>query len=405
MIIETNWKKNAALFVGGQAITLLGSMIVQYAIFWYIMLETKSGSMMTIYAIVGILPMFLISPFGGVWADRFNRKFLINISDGVIAVVSLILAFLFMSGFTHLSILLACAGIRALGQGVQTPAVRAAIPQIVPVEHLTKINGIQSSVNSFCQLSAPMISAALMSFITLEKFFFLDVITALIGISVLAFFVKIPSLERKKDENKEIAYFHDIAEGWKYIKKHGLVLRLVIFLAIFMILISPAAFLTPLQIVRNFGDEVWRLSALEVVYAGGMLLGGIIIATWGGFKNKILTMAFAGFICGLATMFLGITPIFWLYIGIVIFWGISEPFFVTPMNVLTQTSVEPKFMGRVMSVFNMVESSMLPFSMLVFGPIADKISIDIILIVTGIAIMLLSFLILSNKTLRKAGKT
>jgi len=94
--METNWKKNAALFLTGQALSFFGTMIVQYAIFWHITLKSLSGNVMTLFVLVGFLPMFFISPFAGVWADRFNRKYIINIADGSIAVFSLVVAILLM---------------------------------------------------------------------------------------------------------------------------------------------------------------------------------------------------------------------------------------------------------------------------------------------------------------------
>ncbi|MDR2901131.1 MAG: MFS transporter, partial [Treponema sp.] len=190
-----NWKKNTVLFLGGQALSIFGSMIVQYAIGWHIILKTGSGTMISLFAIAGFLPMFFISPFAGVWADRFNRKYLINISDGIIALASLIVAVLFFLGYEHIGILFVCAVIRSFGQGVQTPAVGAFIPQIVPTEHLTRINGIQASIQSLCMFVAPMVSAALMAFTPLETLFLLDVVTAGIGIAILFFFVKVPKAE------------------------------------------------------------------------------------------------------------------------------------------------------------------------------------------------------------------
>ena len=76
--MEINWKKNTALFLIGQALSLLGTMVVQYAILWHITLRSQSGIMMTIFTIAGFLPMFFISPFAGVWSDRFNKKYIIN---------------------------------------------------------------------------------------------------------------------------------------------------------------------------------------------------------------------------------------------------------------------------------------------------------------------------------------
>lgn len=87
----TKWKNNIALFLTGQGISLFGSMLVHYAVMWHITLKTQSGLMMTLIAIAGALPMFFISPFGGVWADRYNKKHIINIADASIAVVTLVI--------------------------------------------------------------------------------------------------------------------------------------------------------------------------------------------------------------------------------------------------------------------------------------------------------------------------
>ena len=190
--MEMNWKRNAFLFVAGQALSFFGTMVVQYAILWHITLKSQSGTMMTLFTIAGFLPMFFISPFAGVWADRFNRKYIINIADGAIAFFSLVVAVFLMTGIDHYGILLACALARSLGQGVQTPAVGAFIPEIVPEEQLTKINGFQGSIQSLVTLTSPMVSGALMSFAPLETLFLLDVVTALIGIGIVFFLVKAP---------------------------------------------------------------------------------------------------------------------------------------------------------------------------------------------------------------------
>jgi DHA3 family macrolide efflux protein-like MFS transporter len=399
-MIEINWKKNTVLFITGQAITLFGSMVVQYAILWHVTLKTQSGTMMTLVTIAGFIPMFFISPFGGVWADRFNRKLIINLSDGAIAFVSLIVAVTLRMGYNQFSILLICAAIRSLGQGIQTPAVGAVIPQIVPVEHLTRVNGIHGSVQSLCALTSPMIGALLMTLAPLETLFLLDVVTAAVGISVLVFFVKIPKLETTAGKTKGTGYFNDLLEGLRYIRKNEFIFRLIIFAGIFFVFASPVSLLTPLQVVRNFGDDVWRLSAIEIVFSSGMLLGGLLISAWGGFKNRIFTMALSCFLFGLTALGFGITPFFWLYLCIMGITGIVMPFFNTPAMVLVQSTVEPEFMGRVFSVFTMVSSSVMPLAMLIFGPVVDIVNINIILVISGIAIMLLSTFLVSNKVLR-----
>jgi DHA3 family macrolide efflux protein-like MFS transporter len=407
-IMEINWKKNTVLFLTGQALSLFGTMIVQYAIMWHITLKTQSGLMMTLFTIAGFLPMFFISPFAGVWADRFNRKYIINIADGAIAFVSLIAAVFIMAGVDSIGILLFCAVIRSLGQGVQMPAVGSFIPDIVPQEQLTKINGFQSSIQSFITLTAPAVSGAMMAFAPLETLFFLDVITAVIGISIVLFFVKTPEKEKSipgTTEEKGVTYFHDLKEGMNYIKNHGYVLRMIIFSAIFLFFSAPAVLLTPLQVTRNFGDDVWRLSAIEIAFSIGMMAGGVLIGVWGGFKNRIYTMTLSCALCGLLAVGLGLAPNFFLYLVIMAVMGISLPLYNAPSMVLLQTTVEAAFMGRVLSVFTMVSSTMMPLGMIVFGPIADTVSINGLLVGTGIVVALLCIPMAASKTLREAGKS
>jgi DHA3 family macrolide efflux protein-like MFS transporter len=404
--MNINWKKNTALFLAGQALSLFGTMVVQYAITWHITLKTQSGSMMTLFTIAGFLPMFFISPFAGVWADRFNRKYIINIADGTIALVSLLAALFIMACLDSVGILLSCAVVRSLGQGVQMPAVGSFIPDIVPREQLTKINGFQSSMQSFITLTAPAVSAAIMAFAPLETLFFLDVITALVGIGIVLFFVKTPEKETllpAGPERRGVAYFHDLKEGIKYIRKHGYVSRIIVLSAVFLFFFAPAAFLTPLQVTRNFGNDVWRLSAIEITFSIGMMAGGLIIGLWGGFKNRIYTMTLSCGLCGLLAAALGLATNFPLYLVVMAIMGISLPLWNAPSMVLLQTTVEPAFMGRVFSVFSMVSSTMMPLGMVLFGPIADMVSINLLLVGTGLIITLLCIPMVTSKTLLEAG--
>ena len=415
--METKWKRSTALFLGGQGISLFGSMLVQYAIMWHITLKTQSGSMLTVFILAGILPMFFISPFAGVWADRFNRKYIINIADASIALATLIVAVFFIAGVENHWLLLGCAAVRALGQGVQTPAVSAFIPQIVPEQHLTRINGINGSIQSFIMLVSPMVSGALLSFASIKIIFFLDVITAAIGIAIVFFFVKNPAAGKTADtasapdtgaETRPVSglnYFHDLKEGLVYIKNHGFILRLIVLETIFYITASPPAFLTPLQVTRNFGPEVWRLTAIEIAFSGGMMLGGIFISVWGGFKNRVYTMALSTALFGIEAIALGLLGNFWLYLAVMAAMGITMPLYNTPAMVLRQSKVDAAYMGRVFGVFGMISSLMMPAGMLIFGPLSDIISINILLIIAGTVIFLLSIPFMISKVLREAGKT
>ena len=213
---------------------------------------------MTISIICGFVPMFFLSPIAGVWADRYNRKRLIIISDAMIAATTLILAILYLLGYGSILLLFVASALRAVGSGVQTPAVGAILPQIVPEVHLTRINGLNGSIQAAIMILSPMASGALLTAMPIETIFFIDVITAALAIFILVFLLQVAP-HKKALEKQEIDYFSDLREGLIYIRKHRFVRSFFAFFAVFFIFITPLAFLTPLQVTRSFGNDVWRL--------------------------------------------------------------------------------------------------------------------------------------------------
>ena len=372
-------------------------MLVQYAIMWHIVLKTQSSSMMTLYIVACVLPTFITSLFGGVWADRYNKKHLINIADGSIAVVSLVIAISLFSGYDSIILLLIAGIVRALGQGVQQPAVNSLIPLIVPTENLMRINGINSSIQSGIFLLSPIVSASLMAFAPLETIFFIDVITATIAICILYFIVKVPHIVQENNAN--VSHWHELLDGLKYIKSQKYLFQLVIIATIFWIVMSPVCIMSPLQVTRNFGADLWRLTAIEIVFAGGMMLGGLLVGIY-CFKNKIYSMGMACAVFGGMTILLGLWTNFVPYLVCMAICGIIGPYYNAPYMTLMQEKVDTEYLGRVLSVFTMTSSIAMPFGMVFFGPLGDIININYILIGTGIIMCFIATIFFFNKTLK-----
>lgn len=392
-----NWKKNAILFLLSQSVSLFGSSIVQYAIIWHITLTTGSGVMMTLATLCGFLPQIFVSVFAGVWADRFNKKILIMISDASIALSTLILAIFFLSGVDSIWLLLVGLGIRSLGSGVQTPAVNALLPTLVPEKHLLRINGINSTVQSVILIVSPLVAGGLMGVLPIGSIFFVDVITAIIGVGIFST-IKIVHKKHKKTGEK-INYFADFKEGFLYIKNDKFLKTYMLFFSFFYILFSPVAFLTPLLIARSFGDEVWRLTANEVIFFVGTIIGGGLMATWGGFKNKIYTLCLACFIFSISSVGLGLPINFIMYLVFIGISGFGMSIMQTPSMTVLQESVDPSVQGRIFSIVQILSSIIMPLSMLIFGPLSDTFSVQILIIITGIATFILTGFMITNKTL------
>jgi DHA3 family macrolide efflux protein-like MFS transporter len=135
-----------------------------------------------------------------------------------------------------------------------------------------------------------------------------------------------------------------------------------------------------------------------------MILGGIIMAYWGGFKNKLHTMVLSNFVIAICTFALGTVSIFWVYLFLMGLIGLVMPMFNTPFMVLLQQKVDPDFLGRVFGFLNMISSSIMPMAMLVYGPVADFIKIEWLLLGTGFLMVIQSLFMLKNKVLIEAGK-
>jgi DHA3 family macrolide efflux protein-like MFS transporter len=373
---------------------------VQYAITWYITLKTQSGVMMTISIICGMLPTFFISPFGGVWADRFNRRYLITIADGLIALVTLVLALLFMAGYEYVWLLFISLVIRGIGAGIQTPAVNAFIPQIVPEEQLTRVNGINGTIQSVTMIVSPMLSAALLNFASIETIFFIDVVTAALAIAIVFLCIR-TGPHAKAAEKQETHYLSDLKEGFRYIRKNSFIGQFFLFNALFNFFITPVAVMIPLQVTRNFGPDLWRLSATEITFFIGMTLGGAVIGVRGEFKSKIKTFALSFFIFGICSVMFGVMSIFWIYLACMVIAGIVLPFVQTPSTVLLQENVEESYMGRVFGVLSMIFSITFPLGMILFGPLADVMPINWLFIGSGVVLLALSMFLYGNRTLRR----
>lgn len=382
-----NWKSNITRFLTAQTISLFGSSLVQYAIVWYITLSTSSGKMLTLSTLCGFLPQIFISLFAGVWIDRYDRKRMIMLADSFIALSTLLLALSFLSGNDNTWLLFAVLIVRSAGTGIQTPAVNALIPQIVPPEQLMKVGGINSTLSSMMMFLSPAISGAVLSIAPLATVLFIDVVTAVIGVSITAT-VKVAPYDKKRQN--ELSGAAQVREGFAYLKKNPFVRNLLLFQIVVLFLISPSAFLTPLMVSRSFGAEVWRLTASEMTYSLGMVLGGLLITAWGGFKKRTDTTLLAGTVYGAVMIGLGLAPAFIVYLALNTMIGVTSPCYNTPITVSVQERVEPAMHGRIFSLMQIASSCALPLGMVCFGPLADIIPVQWLLLAAGSLVLVIS---------------
>lgn len=382
------WKKRVVVFLTGQTISTFGSYLVQYAILWHLTLTTKSGVVLALAAIFGFLPQAVVSIFAGVWADRVNRKVMIIIADSAIAISTLGLALLMLSGIDDLWIIYLVLAIRSVGAGFQMPAISALLPQIVPTDKLMRVNGINSSIQSTLTIIVPVVAAGVYANFSLTSIFFIDVITAVIGISLLAS-IAVPTLQRAASDEKP-SYFTDLKDGVKYIFGNDLVRWvMVIFGLVFLLIVAPSN-LSPLMLVRNFGSDVWLLTILELAFGLGMVIGGALMAVFASRFSRIKTIIGSSVLFGILAIGLGFSTNLVVFYGLFFIIGLCVPAFSTSAMTLLQETVEPERQGRVFGFVGIVMSLAMPIGMAVLGPLADIVSVELLLIVTGAATVLIA---------------
>lgn len=385
-----DWKRKVAVFLVGQTITTFGSYLVQYAIFWHLTLTTKSGLVLALAAIFGFLPQAIVSIFAGVWADRVNRKIMIIVSDSTIALATLVLAFFMLSGTDDLWLIFLVMAIRSVGAGVQMPAISALVPQIVPTDQLMRVNGINSSIQSSLTLLAPVAAAAVYANFSLEAVLFIDVVTAAIGLSLLAT-ISVPTLARAASAEKP-SYLTDLKEGISYIFSNQLVRWVMaIFAIVFLLIVAPSN-LSPLMLVRNFSSEVWMLTVLELAFGVGMVLGGALMALLANKIDRIAAIIGTSILFGILAIALGFTVNLIVFYVLFFLIGLAVPAFSTSAMTLLQETVEPERQGRVFGFVGIVMAVAMPLGMSILGPLADVVSVEILMIVTGAATVLIAAL-------------
>jgi len=396
-----NWKKKTILFLASQAITLFGSSLVQFAIVWYITLQTSSGVWVSALTICSFVPQFIVSFFSGVWADRYSKKLLIILSDTMIMLSTLALAIIIPhigKDTTVFIALLVTSVIRSIGAGIQTPAVSSMIPLLVPQKNLMRFNGINATVQSVIQFSAPAAAAAILSFKTLTSTLLIDVATDVVGIGILSL-IAIPKQIFDKDALVS-SVFSEMKNGMKYAFSHKFIYKILIIFGLFIFLSVPAGFLAALFVSRNYGDSYVYLSIVEIVGFAGMAGGGLLIGIWGGFKKRSLTL-FTGLLSfTLLTIAMGVIDSFIVYLLLMAIYGIALTMVQTSITTIIQENTEESMQGKIFGFLNAMYSGCLPIGMAVFGPLSDVVSLRLLMIITGSLMAIIAFFVNYDKSIK-----
>lgn len=384
--MHKNWKKQFALIYAGQAFSLLGSAAVQFAVIWWLTIQTESAMTLAMASIVAFIPTMVLGPFAGVWIDRYNRRSVMIAADCLVALSSLILGIVFLVVETPPIWFIYCIlFVRGLGNTFHGPAMQATIPMLVPVEMLTKAGGWGSFVNSASAMLGPVLGAALMAFLPIASIMLVDILGAIFAVICLLF-VAIPDIPQT---GQKVQILSDMKQGLAAIRANKPLMAVLIPMLLVNVIFMPLGSLFPLLVRTHFLGGAWHNSIVEFVFAGGLLVSSVVMGVWGGMKNRFLMASLAIGILGFASLVSGALPAgaFWIFVLCCFFMGSTGTFINVPLMAYTQETIAPERMGKVFSLLMTGMTLAMPIGLLVAGPVSEIIGVDRWFFWSGVALV------------------
>jgi DHA3 family macrolide efflux protein-like MFS transporter len=389
--ISTNWRRPFFTIWTGQAFSLLGSSLAGFALVWWLTSTTGSATILAIGTLMQILPQIVLGPLMGALVDRWNRRTVMIVSDSVIAAFSLGLAVLFILGkaaFWHVYIILF---VRAVGGVFHLLAMQASTPLMVPEKHLGRVAGANQTLQGLMNIAAPALGAVLLGVLPIQGVLLIDVGTALVAILPL-FFIPIPQpvahqpgFETGAATPAPASFGQELSEGLQYVWRWP-GLRAIILLAMISNLMTiPAMSFLPLIVTKHFGGGVVEVGWMSTVQGVGLLCGGLLLAVWGGFKKRILTILPAVIVMGLGLGSIGLAPARLFALGLLgnFVFCLMRPVIDGSMFAILQSIIPPEKQGRVLSIVLSGSAASALLGLLVAGPVVDATSLPLWFILAG----------------------
>lgn len=397
------WRRRFFTIWIGQSISLIGSMIVQFALIWWLTKATGSATILATATIVALVPTIIFGPFAGVLVDRWNRRRVLIFADAAIALCAFVLVITSWAGVLAAWQVFVILFLRALGGAFHWPAMQASTSLMVPHSMLSRIKGLDNALYGILRIAAPPVGALLMVVLPLPAVLSVDIITAALAICALLLF-KIPQPVRA-DAGEVVTLrliWADVKVGLRYmVSWRGLVIIMLVGTGV-NLLLSPFYTLLPIWVTKFFHGDAIQLGWIESASGIGIIVGGILLSIKGGFTRRIYTSILGLIGLGLGCLLAGLVTenqfglaVFCL--GIV---GMMNTLVMGPLIAVLQDVVPPELQGRVLTMLDSVTSAMTPIGLVIAGLLADARGVQEWFIVAGVGCVVLFVLALVSSPVR-----
>lgn len=400
----SHWKQKFAVLWVGQALSILTSMLSQYALIWYLTDLTGSSTVLSLATMAALLPQGILSLFTGAFADRFDRRTIMIAADGAIGAISLVLALMAWRAPLTPGPILLVAALRSVGGAFHAPCLQAVTPLIAPPEALTRCAGWSQGIQTVSMLLSPALAAALYAAIPLHWIILLDTLGAVFAICGLLL-ARLPAL-KVGDAGRKLRLWQDTREGFAVLRSHRWLWQLCLICALFSVAFMPVSALFPLMSMQYFGREAAAAALVETAFSVGMLAGSVLLGLWGGGKDKILTMTAAVLAMGGALAVTGVLPPsgFWWFAGLSLLMGVTCPFFNSVFMALIQERVEAQYLGRVLGLSGAMMTLASPIGLGATALLAEHTGLTLWFLLAGVVTLLCGGLMLLFPAVRTCGR-
>lgn len=372
------WLKIFVPIWAGQAISLLGSALVQFALVWWMTQQTGSAAVLATASMVAMLPQVFLGPFSGALVDRWNRRRVMIIADSSVALTTLALVLLFASGRIEIWHLYVALFLRAVGGSFHWPAMQASVSLMVPEKHLSRVAGANQALQGLLSIAAPPLGALLLMVLPMFAVLLIDIVTAAFAVLPL-FFIAIPQPTRSDAATAVTPrqVLRDVREGLRYMIAWPGLLGIMLLACMINFFLAPTGTFLPLLVTDHFKGGAFQLGWLESAEGIGLLAGGLLLGVWGGFKRRIVTSLIGVIGVGAGILLVAVAPadFYWLALVGMAVCGVMLSLANGPLSAIFQSSISPEIQGRILSLISSVATAMSPLGMAISAPIGEYLGV------------------------------
>ena len=361
------------LLWSGQVVSLVGSGLTAFALGVWVYRETGNVTLFSLIATSAALPAVLLSPIAGVLVDRFDRRWMLVLSDAGAALATLGLLVLFATERLELWHIYLLVGLNAAFTTLQFPAFGSSITLLIPKQHFGRASGMMQFGFSGAQVLAPLVAGALIVRIPLPAILALDLATFAVAV-VLLLFVRIPRPPRRTDERPGL--WSEAAYGWRYIRQRPGLVSLLLYFAMLNLVIPMATVLTT-PLVLSFATAA-HLGLVLSLGSAGLVAGSVAMTAWGGPRRRMLGILGFAPVASLGMLLAGLRPaVATVAAGLFVVYAVL-PLINGSSQAIWQSKVEPGVQGRVFATRRMVAQMTGPLAYFLAGPLAERVFVPLL---------------------------